>query len=73
MQDVWISGRNAYKKVVGEKNSAYLLAKHMSADLAGRLLLLLLLIRLQIALQMFLHLFLLIMLLLIHMANNVMT
>ena len=36
VQDVRRSGRIQYKKVLGEKNPADLLTKHMSADLAGR-------------------------------------
>ena len=36
VQEVRISGRIQYKKVLGEKNPADLLTKHMSADLAGR-------------------------------------
>ena len=36
IQEVRVSGRIAYKKVLGEKNPADLLTKHMSADLSGR-------------------------------------
>ena len=36
VQEVRISGRITYKKVLGEKNPADLLTKHMSAELAGR-------------------------------------
>ena len=36
VQEVRISGRIKYKKVLGEKNPADLLTQHMSADLAGR-------------------------------------
>ena len=36
VQEVRISGRIAYKKVLGTKNPADLLTKHMSAELAGR-------------------------------------
>ena len=36
VQEVRISGRIQYKKVLGEKNPADLLTKHMSAELAGR-------------------------------------
>ena len=36
VQEVRISGRIVYKKVLGEKNPADLLTKHMSADLSAR-------------------------------------
>ena len=36
VQEVRVSGRIAYKKVLGEKNAADLLTKHMSADLSAR-------------------------------------
>jgi hypothetical protein len=36
VQEVRVAGRIAYKKVLGEKNPADLLTKHMSADLANR-------------------------------------
>ena len=36
IQEVRVSGRIAYKKVLGEKNPADLLTKHMSAELSGR-------------------------------------
>ena len=36
VQEVRVSGRIAYKKVLGEKNPADLLTKHMSADLSAR-------------------------------------
>ena len=36
VQEVRVSGRISYKKVLGEKNPADLLTKHMSADLSAR-------------------------------------
>lgn len=36
IQEVRISGRIVYKKVLGEKNPSDLLTKYMSAELAGR-------------------------------------
>ena len=36
VQEVRISGRIVYRKVLGEKNPADLLTKHMSAELAGK-------------------------------------